>query len=242
MPPKFDTDGYLAALKDQRIIDALSQALLPSIQAAVQTAVQAAMSELKLKTDEQGCEIAHLKTENVKLQERMSELEIYNRRDNIVIYGLDENYAEAATAAETENAENRNVSSEVQFLEFCKSKLNVEISAHDICVAHRLPRKHGSRASASRPLIVRFNNRRARATVMAAKRTLRQDTTSRVYINEHLTTVVSHLFAEARRLKSDHRIAQTWTFNGHVYVKVRDQTSSPVLVKSSEHLMSLLAT
>jgi hypothetical protein len=248
MPPKLDIDVLIAALKDSRVVEALSQALLPGIQAAIQTAVESTIGELKVRLDEQIECSKKLQVENELLRGRIEDIESYNRMDNLMIYGLPENFAE--TVAGSVNADDgeddredspSSVNSELQFISFCRSKLHVDVSANDICTAHRLPRKSGVPARGPRPMIVRFNNRKTRSRVMAAKKGLRQDPTCRVYINEHLTKSVTELFAAARKLQRDKRLFRTWTFNGRVYVKITESpTSRPLLVKSEEHLRSLV--
>jgi len=169
--------------------------------------------------------------------------------DNILIQGLPENFAEAAadaTQVEHDNRTDTSVNAEMQFLQFCRTKLNLNLSETDICTAHRLPRT--TRVASGRvpkpgprPLIVRFNNRKTRSRVMAARKLLRQDPNNRIYINEHLTKSASDLFAVARALKGESRLSRTWTFNGRVYVKIVDSPSSPpVLVESEQHLRSLI--
>ena len=248
MPPKLDIDVLIAALKDSRVAETLSQALLPGIQAAIQMAVESTIVELKARLDEQIECSKKLQAENELLRDRIEDLESYNRLDNLMIYGLPENFAETvASSVATNGDENENedspssVNSELQFIKFCCSKLHVDISSTDICTAHRLPRKSGAPAHGPRPMIVRFNNRKARSRVMAAKKVLRQDSTCRVYINEHFSKSVTELFAATRKLQRDKRLFRTWTFNGRVYVNITESaTSRPLLVKSEEHLRSLV--
>ena len=182
MPPKLDIDVLVAALRDSRVVEAISQALLPGIQAAIQTAVESTVGELKARLDEQTECSKKLQADNELLRGRIEDLESYNRLDNLMIYGLPENFAETvADSVTTDDGEDRpsTVNSELQFINFCCTKLHVDVSVNDICIAHRLPRKPGPR-----PMIVRFNNRKTRSRVMPAKKVLRQDPTCRAYINK----------------------------------------------------------
>jgi len=245
MPPKFDVEGFLAALRDVRVAEALNQMLLPGIQDAIQSAIDNVIGELKTRITEQSDCISRLKADNENLRNRIGDLETYNRIDNVVVYGLPESFAEAATAADsasvgTEDEGPSRVTSEQQFVELCQTKLQMGISASDICTAHRLPRKPGGSARGPRPMIVRFNNRNVRARVMAAKKILRQDSSCRIFINEHLTQSASELFAASRALQRIRKLSQTWTYNGRVYVRVTDGPSSrPILIKSLQQLESL---
>lgn len=69
-------------------------------------------------------------------------------------------------------------------------------------------------------MIIRFSNRKARAKVIAARKALRDVP---IYINEHLTSTMSALFASTRKLKSAGKIAGTWTWNCKIYVKTLDE-------------------
>ena len=105
------------------------------------------------------------------------------------------------------------------FLHLCRN-LSVDVGARDISACHRLKR----RGAGPPPIIVRFVSRKARSAVLRARNKLREQNRNRtdrnlIYINEHLTTTASELFAAARGLLKMKRIQQTWTFTGRVYVK-----------------------
>ena len=161
----------------------------------------------------------------------MDQIETYTKQDNLIIHGLPADYAEVLTASTTDGAADAVVSerensttSEVLFMKFCADRLGVNICHEDISVCHRLKKLH---AVQHPPVIVRFTNRKARAAVLAARpsRSIgNASSTVPVYINEHLTKRTSQLFAEARKVMKAKRINKTWTYNGRVVVKLRDET------------------
>src|SRR5207248_3851333 len=100
-----------------------------------------------------------------------------------------------------------NSSVENTVLEFFRNELHVDISPDDISIAHRL--RVGARDSV-RPVIVRFNNRKARNKVYSAKSQLK-NSGKRIFINEHLTKMNSDIFFEARKLVREKKIFAAWT-------------------------------
>jgi hypothetical protein len=230
MSNNIDVSSLVAALTDVKVIEALTKALLPSIQAAVQSAVSSAMAESTARLDEQRELIDALGAENYELRRRIDAMEAYSRIDNVVVHGLSESFAEVgaghrAADVATETSE----SSEDIFINFCQTKLNVNISKGDISVAHRLPKAQS--ANGPRPLLIRFANRRSRTRVMTARKELRVDRSCRIYINEHLTKEASYLFAEARKLVRAKTLAGAWSWNGRIYCKTlesRGSKSAPV--------------
>jgi hypothetical protein len=211
---KIDVDSLIAALTDVTVIEALTKALLPSIQAAV----GGLMAETAARLEEQRDLIEALGAENCELRRRVDDLEAYSRIDNVVIHGLSESYSEIGSAPRSDDATSESSSSsEEQFISFCQNTLRVNVSKADISVAHRLKKAQG--APGPRPLLVRFSNRRTRSLIMSARKVLRADRSCRIYINEHLTQQASQLFAEARKLVRNKVIAGAWSWNGRIYCK-----------------------
>ena len=191
---------------------------------------------VELKTRDN--EIKELKKENTELRTRLhnqeqyvDKIETYTKQDNLIIHGLPADYAEVLTASTTDGAADAVVSerensttTEVLFMKFCADRLGVNICHEDISVSRRLKKLH---AVQHPPVIVKFTNRKARAAVLAARpsRSIgNASSTVPVYINEHLTKRTSQLFAEARKVMKAKRINKTWTYNGRVVVKLRDET------------------
>ena len=68
-------------------------------------------------------------------------------------------------------------------------------------------------------MIVRFSNRRARYEVLATKANLKH---SYIYVNEHLTKNAGKLFASDRRRVKNKSLADAWTRNGKLHVRLND--------------------
>lgn len=242
-PTQINVESLVTALRDPRVTDALAQVLIPSLQTVITSAVNSAIEDLKncvaqqtVTINEQKSCIDQLKAEKDKLAERLYDLEVYSRIDNLVVHGIPENYAETVTDGVTQNNVEYNSNAEVQFIKFCNDKLNITVSKSDISTAHRLPRKSGS--SGPKPLIVRFTNRRIRSLILKKKRQLKSDTSGRYFINEHLSPEANDIFEATRNLYKSKKIASTWTFNGHVYLKRLEDgpNAKPILIRLRSQL------
>jgi hypothetical protein len=183
-----------------------------------------------------------LKEENVRIYRQLGEqatrlenLDIYSRADNLIFKGLPEkSYAERASGSlgnAVDLAAPSTTSSlavETTVIEFCREALKLDITKQDISIAHRL------KASANykcRPIIVRFANRRARESVLRAKKSLKTaNLESPVYITEQLTKAADSLYFEARKRLQEKKLSAAWTFNGQVFVKFSEDASENATV------------
>jgi len=220
MAPKAEVsvESLIAALSNQKVIEALSKSFQPVIQAAIDNALQKFNTELK-KRDEL---ISKLQQDILVAENKIDSLEGYNRRDNLLISGLPvTSFAEAASVASTRNNElESSAQTEVAVLELFNQQLGVPIVKQDISIAHRLkPNRQGPPV-----VIVRFTSRRARESVFAARRQLRNNRTP-IYINEDLSKKTAELFKQTRQMVKAKRIHSTWTHGGTVYVKVSGEPS-----------------
>ena len=169
---------------------------------------------------------ALLKTEMFSKSKKIEDLERYSRQDDLIIHGISESFASIVSESSQMQADivqpsnELSAESENAFLRFCSDQLGVKLSSADISTCHRLKGKRTGTDS-TRPLIDRFTSRKAKIAVLAARKKLaaQRDSSPKVYINEHLTPTAVKLFAEARRLKKQHQINDTWTRNGLIYVK-----------------------
>ena len=132
-------------------------------------------------------------------------------------------------------------SSEEAVLKLCNNVLGIDVSKHDISVAHRIVRRGRdttteTRPSTPAPLIVRFTNRRTRNAVFAARKSLASKMPG-VYINEHLLPTRAALLKEARQLVKNKKLEGAWSSNGCVYVKIANLPNSrPVKVNDLKDL------
>ena len=101
----------------------------------------------------------------------------------------------------------------------------------DISRSHRI----GHRDRGLRPVLVKFTGYRAKELVMKKKSSLPDG----VYRYEELSPYMFNLAYEARQMKREHRVADTWVYDGRVYIKptARDR---PVVVHSINDLFELL--
>ena len=163
---------------------------------------------------------------------RVDELERYSRTDNIIIRGLPEqSSAERASAiavGDNLSTMESNLSVEKTVVSFLKESLNIDVTSHDISIAHRL--KKGPKDS-TRPVIVRFTNRKTRNLVFNSKKLLK-DSGCLVFISEQLTKSASDLFFDARKALQEKKLFATWTQNGQVFAKfTSDPNVRAVIIK-----------
>lgn len=242
MPPAaINIDSLINALSNSVVLEAIGKILQPMLQLTIDEALKTQLNELngniaQLSTELQKRDdtVKKLEGENQVLQSRflkqaaqLEALEAYSRADNILVYGITESYAEASShnsgpaasqlSVESLTQMENSTQSELVFLQFCQSKLNVDIHAQDISICHRLKKSHGSHQG--RPLIVRFTNQKARSRILSAKKQLKG---SNIYINEHLTKQASSLYAEARTKVKTKKISNAWTRNGRIHIKLLD--------------------
>jgi hypothetical protein len=256
MPPTttINIDALIAALSNDKVVDAFGKMLQPMLQTMIDAAfcgVRAEVDKLTTELHARDVRVAELEKDNVELrnqtanhEQQIDALEAYSRVDNLVVYGLPESYAEAGSSSSTavKSAMDTDVDnaleldsgpkqSEKVFLDFCHDALHVDIQSSDIYICHRLRKSFKSQ---HRPLIVRFTNRKTRSLVLMQKKRLRE-TGMKIYVSEHLTKHTSALFATARNKVKEKRLAGAWTRNGQLFVKL-NQTGAVRPVKSSVEL------
>jgi hypothetical protein len=249
MPPKLKPDDFVDALLESRVVEALAKALAPFITLSIDEALNnklagliSTIGEVKKETASLVEKNRLLTLENKSLNERLTTLEEYSRCDNLIIRGIPElSAAERASSAplSSDSSLLRESHQQVEnsVLSLCRDTLGVKIQPGDISIAHRLKAGPKDRV---RPIIVRFNSRRVRNDVYAAKKELRQSNTStaeRIFISEHLTKDASDLFYEARKLLKEKKIFAAWTQSGQVFVRfTSDPSNRPAAIKCKADL------
>lgn len=108
--------------------------------------------------------------------------------------------------------------------------LNTSITENDIDVVHRVPSKDKNKPN----VIIKFTTRSARDRFLSAARhvrlntgTLGFQTSSPVYINEHLCAENKRLLGKARQLRREKEWKFVWVAQGKVLMRKSEQ--SPVL-------------
>lgn len=246
MGPKIDIniESLINALSNERVVEAFSKLLLPTFTAEVNKQLES-FREIIVKRD---AEINELKKENAQLRnstrqqtQQIESLENYTRVDNIIVHGLPESVAAVVgNQGPDQRQPNEDVfTSEKIFTDFCRDKLHIGVNPSDISICHRLPAPRNSDRTTSRPMIVRFSNRKLKAKIIAARKDLKG---TNIYVNEHLTKHTSEMFATARRLVKEKRLLGAWTVNGRLVVKVAtDQGTDTKTISSPLELSGLSA-
>lgn len=241
---KIDRDELIEALTDGRVVEAYTAHLMVSLKAALDDAVrehlkmfeksfretmQKEVSELvdtQMKTYEDS--MTELMSENAQLKERLEQLEIYSRADNLTIHGIPEKSAAEVVsgqgASDGESLVDSNLATCDLVVELCNKRLGVAVARQDISTAHRL---RSGKKEGHRPIVVRFTSRRVRDEVYRARRNLRQSLgssnhshkTAPVFINEQLTKTNAEIFFRARKLLRCKQITGAWTNNGEIFIK-----------------------
>lgn len=180
------------------LVDRISLALKSVIETAVQTAVAAANERIL----ELSREVAGLRQRvqqfDVDLADKCDELEQYQRRDNLRVFGVPETRGEV-----TDNL----------VLQLFKEKLGVELPAESLSRSHRVGRQQQASDDGSkrhRPLIVKFASYRYRRMVFSAKKNLKG---SGITIREDLTAARQRLYQKAVAV---HGVRNTWTNDGRI--------------------------
>jgi hypothetical protein len=155
--------------------------------------------------------------------QRIEALEVYTRRDNLLISGLPvESFADAATAAASTGANESSAATEQTVLKLFSQQLEVPIQSSDISVTHRLPKRSSSEIPTT---IVKFTNRKARDMVYNARRKLKG---RNIFINEDFSKSTADLFRHARNLVKAKIIHSAWTSGCNLLVKtMSDQNCKP---------------
>ena len=206
-------------------------------------------------------EVNTLRAQVRTMSEKLNDLEQYSKRDNLVISGLCFKMPYSSTTREHQfvSDDGNDINREEEngkwsprdrtimagnFVDFAKQKLNVDMSIKDILDIHIMPSRDGNKPFASHQkkttktlTIVRFNNRRVRDEIYGARMNLKHSR-EQIFINEHLTKPNSDLYYKARMAKKDKKIADAWTSNGRIAIKLF--SGAKKMVTSIEQLTQLM--
>ena len=186
------------------MIESIRSELREFIKATVDQSIKELKDEMvqfvQAETDE-----VQAKNEALALCEA-EQLETYNRRDNVKIFGVNEEDPSKYEQPELTMRKVLDVAGQIE----------ADVNEVDISIAHRLPTR-----GATRPIIVRFARRIAKVNLMRKKRELRRnDHTKDIRVVEDVSKARSIFIG---MLRSDERINNVWTKEGSVlYTKVND--------------------
>lgn len=240
-------------------IEASIETRMNSVKSQIETSlstITARITTLEMSVAQTRGTVSTIENEASTISKRVLELERYSRLNNLIFHGIEyDNYAEASSASQRSlddpevslNPRTWSISSEDAIVKFVSNKLGVNITRSDISVAHRLPQRRSNTnrnlPTAPAPIIVQFNNKKIRHEILSNKSKLKprdqaeQSQRRKFYINEHLTTHDSAIFARARQLVVSRSIYRCWTAGGVTVIK---KTSNPHEPPVKIHLLSEL--
>ena len=146
-------------------------------------------------------QISDLQMRVVALEECCDNLEQYSRRNTLRIRGLPE-----AIHEDTDDL----------VKELAARKLEVQVADHDVVRSHRVGKRSEDRGT-PRDVIVRFTTHNKKRAIMKNARKLKG---SKLFINEDMTKARATMAWEARNLKREGKITDTWTRDGVIFVKL----------------------
>ena len=191
---------------------------------AVSVEVHRQMAPLKQQLSEKDAELQRLRNIIRDQQIMLDDLEQHGRRDSLRISGV------------PENPEHDNTDEAV--LKICNEmKVEPQVEPRDIAVSHRVGK---SAAGRPRQILVKFATRNVRERVFKARTELKnvnkkeESKEKHIYVNEDLTRFRAGLAKDARSLKNNGNISDTWTMYGKILVK--DNFGHVKVITKSEDL------
>ena len=174
--------------------------------------------------------VQHISKENDALKKSLNQttkelhdLNQYNRRPNIEIRNI------------TENINQRDL--EPYIIDLLKS-INVNVSSYEIVAVHRLGRYVSGK---SRPVIVRFINRKAAYIALENQHMLRKNPQyNKMFITENLCPIYKNVFNKLYKAKKEKKIANVWTRNGLVHVKTDIKERNSTIIRSIEEADNII--
>lgn len=193
------------------------------------------LQTLKSSLDEVVEEKREAKEVNVKMTEELktayspiSALEMFNRRDNLIIAWLSLRPHSATTSATTNDLEDEAELQIVRATEkavrhLCNTQQRLNLSPSFILTAHRLKHRSGPKNALS--LIVRFATRKACDLVYQSRLELKKQLGDIMCINEDLPKEISYSFSQARKLCTSKKSHGAWTNSAVLYIQCSDETN-----------------
>lgn len=152
-----------------------------------------------------------------ELERRVDDLEQYTRMEDLVISGLEtKHYSYARITAGDKEGEDaprgEKLLLEQQVITFFNDK-DIPLDSKNIAACHTIPQKQNKRPT----IIIKFVNRKCKIEVLKLTKKLKG---TGVYVNEHLTKRNAEIARQARLLKKERRIQDTWTRNCKVFIRL----------------------
>lgn len=191
-----------AALANVTVISKLVELVASKVSQAVNDNIQSSLQQALADIRSLGEDLKSLADDYNNHKEfslqRLDELEQYQRRNNLRVYGVVEKKGEDTDAL---------------LIDIFKNKLNVDVSLSDIDRSHRVgvvkaPGEDGK--IKHRPIIIKFVSYRIRRQVFDNKKKLKG---SSISIREDLTSLRTKLLQEVIAV---HGLKNTWTLDGRI--------------------------
>ena len=238
--------SYLQALNDDAIVKRLQEVLLGGFKQMLDTMSAQIIATLKDEIRQRDVTILNLKKEIKSLQVKSDDMEQWTRRGSMRIHGI---------PIDTEGS----LDDKLLTLFNTKLKMKPPIQLEEIEVAHRLPQGRPTgrpppeaaspqvdgdgaaitTASAKRPpvVILKFLSRRTKERVMAMRtdlKDIKEENHPAIYFQDDLTAKRAKLSYEARQMKRQNLIIDTWVGNSKIYIK--DRHSRIHVIKDQDDL------
>lgn len=157
--------------------------------------------ELEQNNDELKQRVEHLEKERKLEKDNVMaakthaiENDQYARRNNMLVFGIDEKVQEPAATVR----------------EIIKDKLNITLKPDDIEICHRMGRKTLNK---NRPLIIRFRFRDVKWDVMSCRKSLKG---SGISFSEDMCKELQEL---QKAVAAHPNVRSTWSWNGKIFAK-----------------------
>lgn len=195
--------AVLGCLSDDTFINKVVFRLTESVRDAVVDTLSKSLKEAQSRIQELSGEVDKLKAEVQRVehvaQEKVDELEQYQRRNNLRFFGV---------------PESRDEDTDGLVLQLVKEKIGIDLPLDRLERSHRIGRPQSSGDSGQpprpRPIIVRFRSYRDRRDVFQKKKCLKG---SGLTIREDLTSRRAGILRRAVELHGPRRV---WTTDGRI--------------------------
>ena len=212
--------SIIEALQHKTTVEIMSKHIVAPIVMQFEETILDLRSELKARDSKIKRIENDLTNVKAKLAEVEDKLEYTRKENNILIDGIEEETNEDIHFVATN---------------FIKSKLGIDIKSYELTEAYRVGRRNPEKP---RRILTRFSSLGVKNAVYRQRLNLRNSDdplTKKVFINEDLTKAKQEILYEARQLKKAKKIANAWTRDGQVYIKV-DGQDGPTEIKHKTHL------
>ena len=150
-----------------------------------------------------------------EIEKEVTSIDQYNRRENIVISGINKNIPHDQLEDKVLQIFNKTTE---------RSEEN-KLTSKDIHACHRLKKEHYEEHA---KVIVRFVNRQDSINVYENKKKLTEKKhelgNKEYYLNENLNKRNLEILKEAKKLRKKKLIHSCWSHNGQIFIKIDEET------------------